>query len=60
MKNDTDIWETSPFCMYVYEKFRVYLRKFRVITQKYTIFSQRKWAEWAFVINNLWCIMKLN
>ena len=30
MKNATDIWETSPFCMYIYENFRVNSRKFRV------------------------------
>ena len=51
--NDTDTWETSPFCMYmyIYEKFHVYSRKFRVYSRiklrvysrKFRVYSRKIW-----------------
>ena len=40
-KNSTDIWETSPFCMYIYEKFRVNSLKLRVNLRKFRIISRK-------------------
>ena len=39
-KYATDIWETLPFCMYIYKKFGVNSRKLRVNSRKFRAYSR--------------------
>ena len=48
-ENNTDIWETSPFRKYIYEKFTLIRESNAFIRENF--FPLRKWAQRAFVIN---------